>query len=223
MEIINYDTLFEKNGAIGLEKQFSLAELIGDRNWSIDIDTQKITFGDDIQMDIQLLGSYSHEIGTWLWVWANEQANYPQTIMQSALKLKNLGEKYNIEFLIKEEYKIEPIDVHALGMLASGELGASAYYAGDYGSGIALMLINSPQLDKIEYNEEARMLSVFPQLIQTFTVNHKRALMNYLEQKGYGFSDQKQEIIASKQGSTIVAYFDDRQRLTSLKGNINQQ
>lgn len=220
MKNLNYDSLLEKNGAIALEKQYSFSELIGDRNWSIDIAEQKITFGDDIQMDMQLLGSYSYKLGTWLWVWANEQANYPQEVMQSALKLKALGEKYNIDNLIKPEYEIDPIDVHALGILASGELGASAYYAADYGDGIALVLINSPQLNKMEYNEEARMLRVFSQLIQTFSVNHKRAFIHYLEQKGYEYSEQGNQIIANKEDQVIEAKFDEQQRLITLNGNL---
>lgn len=220
MDIKNYDTLFEKNGGIGLEKQFSLSEVIGDRNWQMDIDTRTLIFGGDITMDMEILGSYSYQSGTWLWIWANEQAGYPDAVTESARQFKAMGEEYNIEFLIKDEYKIEPIDVHALGIIASGEFNASAYYAGDYGEGIALMLVKSALVDSLDYNEEARILTTFPQLISNFTVNHRRALIAYLEAKGYGYTEKGKELVANKRGNEIVATFDNENRLSKLNGEI---
>lgn len=222
IEIVNYDTLLEKNAGIGFEKQYSLSVVIGDRNWEIDADKGIIVFGGEIEMSMQILGSYSYESETWMWIWANEQAAYPPEVTTYANKMKEMGEKYNIEFLTKSQYRIEPTDVHALGMIASGEFGASAYYAGDYGDGIALLILNSKQVDEIEYNEQARILTAFPQIIEVFSINHKRGLRNYLQQKGYAIAEENENMVAHKNENKIVSAFDQQQRLININGKITK-
>lgn len=219
MEIINYDTLFEQYAGIGFEKQYSLAEVIGDHAWNVDMTTGLLSFG-DIEMPIQLLGTYSHQEGTWLWAWANEASGIPENLLKQANELKKLGEDYNVEFLTKEKYKIEATDVHALGIIASGKFGSSAYYAGDFGDGIALMTLESDLVDEVKYNEQARILKTFPEIISIFGINHKRTLANYLTAKGYTLKELDFEIFASKKDDALEASFDDQQRLTSLKGKV---
>lgn len=219
MEIINYDTLFEQYAGIGFEKQYSLSEVIGDNAWNVDMETGLISFG-EIEMAIQILGTYSHQSGTWLWAWANEASNIPENLLKQANELKALGEEYNIEFLIKDEYKTEATDVHALGIIASGKFGSSAYYAGDFGDGIVLVTLESPLVDEVEYNEQARILKTFPEIISIFGINHKRTLANYLKAKGYTLKELEYEIFATKDDNALEASFDEQQRLTSLKGKL---
>lgn len=219
MEIVNYDTLFEQYAGIGFEKQYSLAEVIGDNDWNLDMDEGMISFG-NIKMSVQVLGTYSNHSATWLWAWANEASNIPAKLLGQAKELKKMGEEYNIEFLTKEEYKIEPTDVHALGIIASGKFGSSAYYAGDFGDGIALVTLDSPLIDEVEYNEQARILDVFPQVISIFGINHKRALKNYLVAKEYATEETEDLIKATKNNNTIIATFDDNNRLIKLNGEI---
>lgn len=221
MEIINYDTLFEQYAGIGFEKQYSLAEVIGDNDWSMDMEMGTISFG-EIEMPIQVLGTYSNHSATWLWGWANEASNIPTNLLQQANELKKLGEEYNIEFLTKEEYKIEPTDAHALGIIASGKFGSSAYYAGDFGDGIVLVTVESPLVDDVEYNEQTRILEVFPQIISIFGINHRRTLKNYLENKGYTTEEKEDLIKASKNNNTIIATFDENDRLAKLNGELKQ-
>lgn len=222
MEIINYDTLLEKYAGIAFEKQYNLSEVIGDRDWQIDMATGLITFGDDYALPMQILGSYAFDSGTWLWAWANEASDIPENLLTGANKLKKLGENYNIEFLTKPQYKIEATDVHALGLIASGEFGSSAYYAGNYGSGILLVTLKSEEIDSVQYNEQARILSVFPQVINTFSVNHKRSLKSYLEAKGYSVKEGNDRYLALKGDKGLSANFDNSGRLIKLDGEIKQ-
>lgn len=221
MEIINYDTLFEKYAGIGFEKQYSLAEVIGDNNWNVDMQTGMISFG-DIEMEIQIIGSYSHHSKTWLWGWANKVSDIPANLLKQSNELKKLGTDHNIEFLTKEEYNIDPTDVHVLGIIASGMFDASAYYAGDFGDGIVLMTLQSPLVDSIIYNRQMRILKAFPQIISIFGINHKRTLKNYLEAKEYTVEEQGQTIIATNGKDVISASFDDKERLEKINGEITK-
>jgi len=222
MEIINYDTLLERYAGIAFEKQFSLAEIIGENDWNVDLNTGLLSFGSELSFPMQIIGTYSFESSTWLWGWANEASNIPENLLQEAKALKQLGEEHNIEFLKMPQYKIESVDVHALGFIASGKFGSSAYYAGNYGDGIILMTLKSQSVDELQYNEQARILTVFPQLISTFSVNHKRALKNYLQAKEY-IINEKENVIEGKKGNNVIkADFDEMDRLINLSGDIKE-
>lgn len=222
MEIINYDTLFEKYAGIGFEKQFSLADIIGDRPWNLDIEKGIISFGDDIAMPVQILGTYSHQANTWMWAWANTSLGIPDSLLREANELKKLGENHNVEFLIKEEYKIEPTDVHALGIIASGMFESSAYYAGDFGDGIVLLTLKDELIDKIEYDEITRMTTTFPQIISTFGINHRRTFINYAKAKGFEIIEEDNNILARKGQKEVAAIFDEQNRLINLKSEISK-
>lgn len=222
MGIINYDTLLEEHAGAAFERQYSLSEVVGSNNWQIDMGTGLISFGDNLNFPMQILGSYAFDSGTWLWAWANEASNIPNELLTEANALKQLGEEYNIEFLTMPEYKMEATDVHSLGIIASGKFGSSAYYAGNYGSGILLVTVKSPQIDNIEYNEQARILTVIPELVSIFTVNHKRTIENYLLAKGYIITEKENCISANKGNNTITTEFDEKGRLAKINGEIKK-
>lgn len=220
MEIINYDSLLEKYAGIAFEKQYSLSEIIGNNDWQLDMETGMISFGNNLSFAMQILGSYSFESGTWLWGWANETSNIPVNLLEDANRLKQLGEEYNIEFLTMPEYKIEPTDVHSLGLIASGRFATSAYYAGNYGNGIILVTLKSRIIEEVQYNDHARILSIFPELISVFAINHRRTFKNYLTGKGYTLTEEDSSIVAQKGENSIMATFDKDARLINIKGEI---
>lgn len=217
-----YDSLLEQYAGIAFEKQYNLAEIIGNNDWQIDMNTGFISFGNKLSYPMQILGTYSFESGTWLWAWANEASNIPDNLLVEAKELKELGEKYNIEFLTMPEYKMESVDVHALGLIASGKFCSSAYYAGNYGSGILLVTLNSTDVDNVQYNEQGRILRAFPQLISTFSLNHKRTLKNYLSAKGYNINEENNSVSAEKGQNILTAEFDDKDRMTKINGEIKE-
>lgn len=222
MEIINYDTLLEEYAGIAFEKQYNLSEVVGDNNWQIDMNEKTLSFGDDIHFPMQIIGSYAFDSETWLWAWANEGSNIPTDLLQEANALKQFGEEHNIEFLTMAEYKIEPTDVHALGLIASGKFDSSAYYAGNYGNGIILVTIKDPSIESITYNEHTRILSVIPELTSIFAVNHKRTVENYLLAKEYSINEEINKLSAQKGENTLIAEFDEYDRLLNINGEIKQ-
>ncbi len=215
-----YDTLLEKYAGVAFEKQYSLVDLIGDSDWGVDMETGLISFGDRLSAPMQILGTYSYDSATWLWAWANEASNIPRELQKEANFLREFGEDNKVEFLTMDEYKMEPTDVHSLGLIASGMFGSSAYYAGDYGDGILLVTIKDERIDDVAYNEQARILSVFPEIARIFAVNHKRALSSYLEAKEYAVTMNNNKLSACKATNSISAEFDDMGRLLNISGEI---
>ncbi len=217
---MKYKALLEQHGGIGFEKQHSLFELIGESDWSVDLDTELLTFSNGEEFKIQVLGSYGYNAETWLWQWANTQSGGEESVYQDALKLKALGEKEGIDLFTTAEFKCNTTEVHLLGVISSSILGSSAYYCGDYGDGIALMTIKSDKIDNVEYVELLRIAETFSSLISIREMNHKEAFINYMVAKKYEHSLHSNSITASKGDKSITATFDELDRLTDLKTNI---
>lgn len=210
--------LLERFGGIALDKQLSVGEVTGDRDWNADITREEISFGDDLVFPIQVLGTFSHSSETWLWAWANEQSGLPDSILQHALQLKAYGEAHGIDLLRNSDFDAVASDLHLIGMTASGMLNASGYYIADYGQGAMVVTLHSDAVGRFPADEHLRILTVFPQLISQFEVDHRAALTHYVLAKGYEVTEDASGLSATKGERIITAAFDAEGRLTSLKG-----
>ena len=210
--------LLERFGGNAFDKQIDLGEVIGNNNWNVDMTKEEISFGTNIVFPIQVLGTFSHSSETWLWAWANSKSGLSDNIIQQALQLKKYGEENEIDFLRNSQFDTIKNDLHLIGLIASGMFNSSGYYIADYGQGAMVLTIKSEKIDKIHKDDHLRILTVFPQLISQFEMNHYLALINYLTDKGYSISKSETKISAIKNGNTITAEFDEQSRLTKLNG-----
>lgn len=220
-EQITYKTeyeLLERYGAIALDKQTNLGEIIGGNNWNIDINAGEISFGTNLVFPIQVLGTFSHSSETWLWSWANTKSGFPENTTQQAQQLRKYWEENEIDLLRNSEFEATKNILHLIGLITSGMFNSSGYYIADYGQGAMVVTIKSDKVDKIRKDNHYRILTVFPQLISQFEINHNLALTNYLTDEGYSISENGTKLTAMKNGQIITAEFDEQSRLTKLTG-----
>ncbi|MFC3559573.1 DUF6882 domain-containing protein [Pedobacter jamesrossensis] len=210
--------LIERFGGIAFDKQIDVAEIIGENSWSLDMINCEINFGDNLVIPFQILGSFSRSSQSWLWSWANTQAEMANDSLDHAFKLKKYGEDNNIDFLKNDHFEASNIDLHLIGLTASGMMKSSGYYIADYGKGAMVFTLKSDAIDKIAKNSHERILTVFPQLISDFDVEHKAALKCYLEEKGYKISVEEYKMTGVKGTNRITAEFDKDNILTKLSG-----
>jgi hypothetical protein len=210
--------LIERFGGNAFDKQIDLDEVIGDNNWNVDMTKGEISFWTNLVFPIQVLGTFSHSSETWLWAWANTKSGLSESVTKQAQQLKKYGEENGIDLLKNSEFDATKDDLHLIGLIASGMFNSSGYYIADYGQGAMVVTIKSDKVDKIRQDNHHRILTVFPQLISQFQMNHNLALTNYLTYKGYNISENGTQLTATKKGNTIIAEFDDKSRLTNLKG-----
>lgn len=210
--------LIEQFGGYAFDKQIDLGDVIGANNWNVDMGKGEISFGADLVFPIQVLGTFSHSSQTWLWAWANTKSGLPENLLRQALKLKKYGVENDIDLLSINQFEATNADLHLIGSVASGMFNSSGYYIADYGEGAMLVTIQSDKVDKINQQNHHRILTVFPQLISQFEMNHNIGLTNYLTAKGYHIAENGAKLVASKNGQTITAEFDELSRLTKLKG-----
>lgn len=210
--------LLERYGGIVFDKQLEFGDLIEDNNWNINIADAEISFGSNLVFPIQVLGTISHSSQTWLWAWANTKSGLTENVIQQALKLKKYGEDNEIAILKNDTFDFSKEDLHLIGTIASGINNSSAYYICDYGQGAMMVTIKSDKIDTVRKDNHFRILTVFPELISQFEMNHNRALTNYLTDKGYDIAENGAKLTATKNGETITAEFDEQSRLTKLNG-----
>jgi hypothetical protein len=210
--------LLERYVALGFEKQIDFSELIEGRSWDADLTRGTITFGEDMEFPIQIIGSFSYSVNTWLWAWANSQSNLPENLMVDAKKLKAYGVQHKIDQLRTPEYSIKQDDLHRLGLIAVGMFNADGYYFADYGSGIMLMTVTSEEIRKNRKIGHYRIFTTFPQVISNFNLDHKNAFIAYLKAKGYQIEEKENKIIGTKGSDRCVAILDQSHRITNLEG-----
>lgn len=210
--------LLEQFGGFAFDKQVDLGEVIGDNDWNVDMAKGEISFGANLIFPIQVLGTFSHSSETWLWSWANTQSGLSESITQQAEQLRKYGEDNEIDLLRNSKFDATKNDLHLIGLVASGMFDSSGYYIADYGQGAMVVTIKSEMVDKIRKDNHFRILTVFPQLISMFDMNHNKALTNYLIASGYEIIENGAKLTASKNGNTIEAEFDDQSRLINLNG-----
>lgn len=211
--------LIERFGGITFDKQIDFGDFIGDNNWNVDITKEEIYFGDNIVLPIQVLGTFSHSSETWLWAWANSKSGLPESITNQSLQLKKYGEDNGIDLLRNSEFDASINDLHLIGLIASGMFNSSGYYIADYGQGAMVVTIKSEKVDNSREENHLRILTIFPQLISQFEMNHKHALTNYLTERGYTITENGLKLTATNKEKTITAEFDELSRLTKLNGN----
>ncbi len=211
--------LIEHYAGIVFDKQTDLYEAIGDNAWSVDLDIGEISFGEGKNYPVQTLGTYSHSSNTWLWAWANEKADWPDSLQMQARQLKAYGEANRIDILSNGSFGTTTADVHLIGLIASGMFGASAYYIADYGQGAMLFTITTDKLTPAK-NEHARVITVIPQMISAYEMNHRQATTHYLNAKNYAISNDKNTMTGIKNGNSVIVEFDEQNRLISLNGQI---
>jgi hypothetical protein len=139
------DLLYE-HACVSYEKQEALERLIGDRPWTFELAKGSLSFGPDLSFAVQVLGTESAKRRTWLWSWANQISPVPEKLLDSALRLRELGRREAIPQLTTPEVPLSEIDGHHLSLVASGLLSASAYYRGPYEGGAVFLLIQDPRI-----------------------------------------------------------------------------
>jgi len=205
---------------IAWDRQIDFAELIGERDWSADAEAGMISFGRELTFAMQVLGSYSAASGTWRWIWANEQAQVGEGSMLVARQMRVHGEQEQLAFLTEPQYPLAQQDLHQLGLIASGADESAGYYLADYGEGIMLVLIDPGHgLPKAGF-DLARMLSVVPQLIRQYPVDHRLMLLHYLQAKGMVAQDSGSEIVGTRAGQQLVVQLDAQDRIASIQGRL---
>lgn len=215
----NFNDLVNQNAGLSFEKQQNLNEITGGLAWNINLNTSTLSFG-NIDLPIEVIGSLSFNDYSWMWGWANSKSGIPENLLKSSLNIKKIGEEKQIEEFTKGHFSVEEGFEHKMGTVASGILGADAYFCANYGQGTMVLTLKSDKIPKIDNNKTEKILTTFPQVIGGMDLNHKEAFKSYLIDLNFKLNVSESKIKGLKNNKTLVAEFDEMNRLKTLNGNI---
>lgn len=222
------EELWLEYAVLSFEKQLHLADIVGGRPWEFSMQTGQITFKGkgflqkSLNFNVQILGTESHGDNSWLWAWANEASGIPENLLQTANRLRFMGEVRSVPELQNANFDLEQADGHALASIASGVVQGGAYYRGPYEGGAVFLLIQDPAFPPSQ-PDLTRTVRVIPEALGALPLsNHRIALRSYLTQRQWDFEENGSEVIASHGKDSITLSFDELNRLAELKTTLTK-
>jgi Family of unknown function (DUF6882) len=211
-------TYLENYGLLSLEKQDKLADVIGEHTYEIDLDDGTIRF-DSAEFPFQVLGTESDNTLTWLWAWAEEQTEIQENLITTSRTLRDWGEKEDLPELFTPSVDLGLVDGLAFALIASEVCKASCFYHDVYEGGSLFILLFDNRIDSQPSCNLTRLSKQFLNLISLYELNHKNALLSYLNAKGLSpVSEGAQITCKLETGELLNAEFDVAGGLTSLNG-----
>lgn len=216
------EELLTEHGAYGLEKQDALSEFLGEHRWSLDVPAGTVDFGLGRVYSVQIIGTESRADASWLWAWANAASRIPEGLLRSAKELRRFGERESVQAFVEPELRLEAVDAHILGLVASGITGADAYYLGHHDRGAVLFLISDSTLQGLLKASAFRMNTIFMTFISSWEIrDQRRAFVSYAKAKGCKVDVNNSDVdCVTPAGETIVGRFGEERLLVRLSTSV---
>ncbi|MFI5906892.1 DUF6882 domain-containing protein [Dactylosporangium sp. NPDC051541] len=217
---MTFDELFAQHVATGMARQLALADVLGERDWQLDLTAGQATFGGDLRYGVQLLGSESQGERSWLWAWANEAGNLPPALLNLATWLRDFGQREGVAEFTTPGFPLARADGHRLALVASSLTGRP-YYRGPYDGGAVFFHLEGTPPEVTAPVRPERALTVLQQIIAAFPVDHRTMTRSFLGQQGWTLDETPAAIVArDPSGATLRIDFDDLGRLSKLSGTL---
>ena len=208
----SFKVILSKYGALALDRQENLSELIGETVGELDIEKGIITF-DDIVIPVQILGFYSQDLNQWSWAWNGEEI-FGENLIRSAKQIKAIGDEFDIVQFNSPVLQTDFDACHTLAMTSSAILDMDAYYAVSE-EGIEIFVTFKSDLIK-ENNSVKKFRDTFYTFQKNFNIYPKIAFESYTKLKGYGFKPHDDFALAKIGESRVMAGFTERGNVTRI-------
>ncbi len=215
--ILNTPTHFDKNDFLSLLSlsagyaiacQNKMGELvIGENGWNVDVKGGTIKFGESI-FKSGVLGSESHESGTWLWAWENTEAGLPEIAAAPSRRAKkalpDCPEFINGKFMLDELHT-----GHNLAMVSCGVSDEDiCYYRCPYNGGAAFVTVKGLPEVVFEPLSASDFMKQYIEIISSFYCDHRLLLAGFLYQSGYSFEERDGAVLANIAGRAVTFRFE---------------
>ena len=210
----SFKVILSKYGALALDKQENLSDLIGETIGELDIEKGIISF-DDMELPIQILGFFSPDAKQWSWAWDNESIGFEDRLIQSAIQMKAIGDEFDIPEFNTPVINADINDCHALAMTTISILNLDGYYAVSE-DGLGIFVAIESDLVK-EDNSVQKFRNTFAIFQQNFKIFPKIAFESYTKLKGYIFKPHDDFAVAKIGESRIIVGFTERGNVTHIQ------
>ena len=208
----SFKVILSKYGALALDRQENLSELIGETVGELDIEKGTLTF-DDIVFPIQILGFFSQDASQWSWAWDCEEI-FGENLIRSSKQIKTIGDEFDVTEFKSPVLQTDFDACHTLAMAASGILDMDAYYAVSEDGIDIFVAIKSDLIE--ENNSVKKFRDTFYTFQKNFNIYPKVAFESYTKLKGYGFKPHEEFALAKIGESRVMAGFTERGNVTRI-------
>jgi len=215
----SFKVILSKYGALALDKQENLSELIGETSGDLDIEKGEITFG-DITLPVQILGFYMQETQQWSWAWDSEEI-FGDELIKAAIEMKQAGIDAGIPEFSTSVIQADFNDCHTLAMATVGILDFDAYYAvNEEGLDIfvAIEKGNVPEVNSVE-----KFKDTFYTFQKNFNIYPKIAFDAYTKLKGHGIKHHDDFDVAYLGESRIIVGFSERGNVRTIQMLLEEE
>lgn len=210
---------FERFALASLEKQARLYSFLGEHILDLDLDAGTARFSDSLAFPFQALGTESDNSLTWLWAWAEEQAEIPPNLLASARALRAWGEKEGLQEFILPAVDLDLADGTMLSLIASEICKASGYYRDPYEGGTLFLLLSGIALDDQLVFDRRGLVRQLADLASHYDFNHRNALLSYFRARAIPATDAGETVSAElANGERLVAVFDAAGQVRTING-----
>lgn len=223
--------LYHRHVAAAYDRKLRLAAFVHEKagkvKWQYDVTTATLTCGPKLRFEAPMLGSHTHGNNSWVWAWANRQLKLTLTNRALGDLVRVTAHRIGVPMLAHPGVSLEPLlgpelTPHAadiLGAIFSHELGYEAYHVEHDAVADSVILIRYDKLKVPERYPLHRVQTLFPRVIDTFTLfDHRAALAAYARDYGLAVAEMPHGLTISDGTGQLVATFDEYDRLTQLAG-----
>ncbi len=220
----SFRDLLDRHAVTSWDKQESLFRLMGgEHDWRIDLASGILILTNskgEHHLPIQWLGTADREENTWIWAWANEQLDVPEPLREAALALRRHGEEHGVSELVDPERDLKEVNGDLMALAASGLCKADGYYLCEMDHGAEYFLFKSDEVRAMGESGPVRCMNVFLSILSHVDLNHRVALVYFLEAKGYDCLEDGPKVTASSAAGKIFATFDELGRITEIRTEV---
>lgn len=210
---------FERTALLSREKQDDLFRFLGEHTVELDFEAGIARFSSGIEAPFQAIGTESDNTLTWLWAWADEQAELPDQLLRSARDLKAWGAQHGVTEFTLPSVDLNVADGNMIALIASDVCRATGYYRDAYEGGALFILLSGPQPGRHADLDRAGISRQLQDMISRYDFDHRKALLSYLRARGIPLSETGDAVSAElPSGERIIAEFDRKGQLRTING-----
>lgn len=221
-----FEQLFDTYVLGSAEQQEHAQEVIGGRAFEADLTRGTVTFGSELTVRAELIGSEAAEPGSWLWSWANP-SGFPDAVTGAARHARGYGEQHGVTELTTAELPLDGSPAgYRLTVVTCGLAGGYAFYPAPAGPGTtAYLLLDSPAL-ALPPVRLALVLTVLTAVTASGQVQDwRRALHAYGGQRGLEVrpDDRGVELVHGGGQGSIRVDLDRLGRVADIAGTLEAE
>ena len=209
----SFKVVLSKYGALALDKQENLSELIGETEGELDLDKAIVKFG-DVELPIQVLGFYREDLEQWSWAWDSEDI-FGDDLIKAACEIKQAGVDAGIPEFSSPVIQADFNECHTLAMATVAILDLDAYYAVNEDGLDIFVAVDSGDLEEINTTEKFR--DTFYIFQKNFNIYPNIAFESYTKLKGYKYKKHDDFAIAYIGEDRVFAGFTERGNITRIQ------